>query len=171
MKTPIILSLLIALLFLSCTDESTTGPNASLGFIEAEVNGVIVRNTMAPATLNIDTTFTGVAITGLEAIISPDTPTLVLSITHPHIEPLAERQYLFDSFCFSIDEICATLFFNTGVSLASAPIDEGSLVLNIESLDLRPGGHIQGTFSGTLIDDQTDDFVSVENGMFNNTII
>ena len=173
MKTPTLIALLFTLLFLSCTDETTTGTNNSLGIIEALIDGNLITNSTTPASIDIDSTRSALFVVGLETEISPGSPTLSISISYPNGEPLEEGQYIFDDFdsLAQLEGVFAALFYNTGVSLFSAPIGEGRLELNIESLDLRSGGHIEGTFSGTLIDDETDELISVENGLFNSTII
>jgi len=164
-------SVIIMVSLMSCAEDSNDGDR--LGFIEASIDGVRVESRSATASLvTLSDQVTGFSISGLEDANNTGSKLLNIWFRVPEGEEVVVGNYTFDSpGCLNqTTTLCGWLHYqedDQNVSASSLATDQGGTInVIVSSVNYEAGGHIKGSFDGTIISDQNLSKISVTNGSF-----
>ncbi|MFK7904660.1 MAG: hypothetical protein AB8B69_06030 [Chitinophagales bacterium] len=176
-----ILFVLISLFtYSSCTKDGDIPDTVEDGTMTAKIDGQRFESKVAIGVIDPDEEgLFSIAGTKEENIDEANSGLGISFLYDPEI-PIEEGTYnSSDLDCFNSDEICGFLFYIPENQSTSDPDEEISYIsfgedavtnITITSIDHRIGGHVMGTFSGTLLyedDEENITTVTITEGQFN----
>ncbi len=179
-KTFVVKNILIVLslfLVLSTCSKEDDGLNGGLfgttGTITAKIDGKNFSSKLGTATVSdLTNSVQQVFISGFDQLGTVQSDFVEIAIYFPETIDLGTKSYdgTGDS-CDFIDQVCVQVGYfavnnsDTDVSFNSLD-DDGNSTVSISSLNLQSGGRIKGSFSATLVEEDSGEVVSLSNGQF-----
>jgi len=173
MKNVLILITLSLFLFAGCGDDDASPNNqngSNAGNISFTLDGEDFNSE-----LGVGGFFTDVAgvqtflISGFRELGISDLASI--NFGFPTDQSVEETTYLFSNMnCDSTTEVCGVVsFIDDGVTFGST--NGTGVSVTVSSVDFQKGGHIRGTFSGTMTNADTGEDVTLVNGSFDVPIV
>ena len=153
-------------LFSACSDDDGMGGG---DFIRAKLDGVTFSAETSEGILTAGSPVSIWGLIGTKEVNSTNVEVLSISFLLNEISSLTEDTYQFNELddCAGAD-VCGSFGYVTGSTSTPTTYSTllGNSTIEVTSVNLKSGGRISGTFSGTLVEEYTEDEIVVTDGEF-----